>query len=84
MRMTGRNVVAIVQLTPYLQPESSNDDGILVVQTRVWFEDADGDVHRKATLNSVPLHFGEKLYYYPLGDREEVSNAYIEICLEFH
>ncbi|MDR2864506.1 MAG: hypothetical protein LBV68_02730 [Spirochaetaceae bacterium] len=79
IKLVGTNLVVIVQFTPYLK---RNETGILVAQAQVWIEDENHNMRYQTTLHSIPLKFGEEIYYFPLGEQEPEGINSIEICLE--
>ena len=42
----------------------------------------DQGIHYQATIQTIPLEFGEQVYFLPLGDKIDHDNAHIEIQLE--
>jgi hypothetical protein len=79
LKLVGNNVVVVVQFMPYIR---RNAAGVLVAQGQVWMEDENHNVRYQTTIQSIPLTFNEKIYYFPLGEQDNGSNAFIEICLE--
>jgi hypothetical protein len=69
VRLDGDNARIYLICTPYLQ-----DDGevLLVAQGQVWLtQPTDREVKYSSTFYSIPLSFGEKILFFPLG----LSNA---------
>ena len=65
VKMTGTNARIDVILTPYLE---ANGTLLLLAQGQVWLSDApDKQVKYLTTLKSIPLSWGEKVLFYPLG-----------------
>ncbi len=83
VKMTGTNVRIEVVLTPYLE---TNGTLLLLAQGQVWLSDApDKQVKYLTTLKSIPLSWGEKVLFYPLGlithplPDQQVFNIQLEI-----
>jgi hypothetical protein len=65
VRLDGDNVRIYLICTPYLQ-----DDGevLLLAQGQVWFTEAQEKENRYfSTFYSIPVSFGEKVLFFPLG-----------------
>ncbi|GHU06892.1 hypothetical protein FACS1894151_00430 [Spirochaetia bacterium] len=75
-RLVGENLIVAVQLTPYLQPNGNN---LLVAQGQIWIQRPGEGIRYQATLETIPLKFGELLYFFPLGSAMNSSDASIEI-----
>jgi hypothetical protein len=82
IRLVGANVVVAVQFTPYLGKEGAN---ILVAQGQIWVEIPNEGIHYQTTMQTIPLEFGELIYFFPLGSaasrRGNGDSPYIEIQL---
>jgi hypothetical protein len=69
VRLDGDNVRIYLICTPYLQ---ENGEVLLVAQGQVWLtQPTDREVKYSSTFYSIPLSFGEKVLFFPLG----LSNA---------
>jgi hypothetical protein len=65
VRLDGDNVRIYLICTPYLQ-----DDGgvLLLAQGQVWFtEPQDNENRYVSTFYSIPVSYGEKILFFPLG-----------------
>jgi hypothetical protein len=78
IKLAGTNIIVIVQITPYLRGSGQN---MLVAQGQIWLEDEMHNVHYQTTISSIPVDFGEEIFYFPLGERNENSVNFIEICI---
>jgi hypothetical protein len=78
IKLAGTNIIIIAQFTPYIRGEGA---GALVAQGQIWIENEQHDVHYQTTLSSIPIVFGEEIFYFPLGERSENSANFIEICI---
>ena len=89
IKLVGANVVVAVQFTPYLRRSGPN---FLVAQGQIWVEVPGQGIHYQTTIQTIPLDFGEPIFFFPLGSvasRREGGegsgeNPYIEIQLELH
>jgi hypothetical protein len=79
MKLIGENVVVNVQFTPYQQ---ENGRSILVAQGQIWINVPNEGVRYQTTLQSIPMEFGEQIYFFPLGKVRSSDEASIEIRLE--
>jgi len=73
IRLIGSNVVVGVQFTPFIR----NQGNILVAQVQLWIEDPGIGVSYHTSIQTIPMDFNEKIYFFPLG----ASNSSIEILL---
>ena len=73
VRLVGDNIRIDVVFTPY-QEESGHL--LLVAQGQVWFsEAADARTTYLTTIQSVPVSWGEKVLFFPLGFSNEFAEA---------
>jgi hypothetical protein len=79
IKLVGANVIVLVQFTPYRR-----DDGrqVLVAQGQVWVNTKETGMVYQTTMETIPIDFGEKVYYFPLGSRKGTNDARIEIQIE--
>jgi len=83
VRMDGDNVRIYLVCTPYVQ---DNGEVLLLAQGQVWFAaPTDNEVTYSSTFSSIPVTFGEKVLFFPLGlsdeqaQRKGVENVEVEI-----
>ena len=82
LKLLGANVVVAVQFTPYFRADGLN---FLVAQGQVWIEVANKGISYQATTKTIPLEFGEQIYFFPLGSSADSRNdPRIEIQLVLH
>jgi hypothetical protein len=81
LKLIGENVVVNVQFTPYQQ---ENGRSLLVAQGQIWINVPNEGVRYQTSLQSIPLEFGEQIYFFPLGKVRSENEASIEIQLELH
>jgi hypothetical protein len=81
VRLDGENVQIYLTCTPYTQ---DNGDILLVAQGQVWFtKPPDGELKILNTFQSIPVTFGEKVLFFPLGvPKSAKENKYFNIELE--
>jgi hypothetical protein len=79
LKLIGENVVVYVQFTPYQQ---ENGRSLLVAQGQIWINVPNEGVRYQTTLQSIPMEFGEQIYFFPLGKVGSANEARIEIQLE--
>ncbi|MDR1900332.1 MAG: hypothetical protein LBQ55_10015 [Treponema sp.] len=79
LKLVGANVVVAVQFTPYLRRDGKN---ILVAQGQIWVDIPNEGVRYQTTMQTIPLEFGEQIYFFPLGSVNSPNGARIEIRLK--
>jgi hypothetical protein len=84
IRLVGSNVVMAIQFTPYLQDKDQN---LLVAQGQIWLVVPNEGISYKTTVQTIPLKFGEQIYFFPLGSGSRGSsiaagNPHIELLIE--
>jgi hypothetical protein len=73
VRLVGDNIRIDVVFTPY-QEESGTL--LLVAQGQVWFSEApDAKTTYLTTIQSIPVSWGEKVLFFPLGFSSEIAEA---------
>ncbi len=74
IKISGINVIVIADITPYLK---DNDTILLVSQGEVWIGSSHSDtVQHYATIKSIPVDPGERVFFFPLGIVESSANTY--------
>jgi hypothetical protein len=81
LKLVGANIVVVVQFTPYLRQNGNN---LLVAQGQIWVDIPHEGIRYQTTIQTIPLEFGEQIYFFPLGSVNTENDAYIEIQLELH
>ncbi len=81
VRLDGDNVRIYLTCTPYLQ---DNGEVLLLAQGQVWFtEPQDNENRYVSTFYSIPVSYGEKVLFFPLGvsnpDQTEKQHLNIEL-----
>jgi hypothetical protein len=81
MKLVGDNIVIAVQFTPYRQRNGRN---ILVAQGQIWVDIPDQGMRYQTTMETIPLEYGEQIYFFPLGSANNPDGPRIEIQIELH
>jgi hypothetical protein len=79
LKVVGENIAVSVQFTAYPR---RNGRGVLVAQGRVWIDVPEQGMQYKTVMQTVPLKYGEQVFFFPLGSGEEPDNARIRIQIE--
>ncbi|MCL2609447.1 MAG: hypothetical protein FWD94_06055 [Treponema sp.] len=64
VRLVGTNLAVAAKFTLYVRHET---DHFLVAQGEVWMQTADQGVRYHASVQTIPLDFGEDVHFFPLG-----------------
>jgi len=78
LRLVGSNLVVAVQFTPFLRPQGSH---MLVAQGQIWINVPGEGMRYHTTMQTIPIEFGEHVYFFPLGSVKTQEEAQIEIQL---
>ena len=85
VRLLGDNIRIDVIFTPYQEESGSL---LLVAQGQVWFSEAqDANTTYLTTIQSIPVSWGEKVLFFPLGFSDEIAGAStfnIKLEVEIH
>jgi len=82
VRMDGDNVRIYLVCTPYVQ---DSGEVLLLAQGQVWFSTpTDKEIKYSSTFSSIPVSFGEKVLFFPLGitDAEAQQKGFVNIEVE--
>jgi hypothetical protein len=79
LKLVGANVVVAVQFTPYFRRKGPS---ILVAQGQIWVNIPNEGIRYQTTIQTIPVEFGEPIYFFPLGPADSQDEARIEIQLE--
>jgi hypothetical protein len=73
VRLVGNNIRIDVVFTPY---QEEGGTLLLVAQGQVWFSEApNAKTTYLTTIQSIPVSWGEKVLFFPLGFSSELSKA---------
>ena len=78
LRLEGADLVVMVQFTPFLRPDGQH---FLVAQSQILINIPGEGMSYQTTLQTIPLAFGEEVYFFPLGSMDADDEARIEIQL---
>ena len=81
LKLVGTNVVVAVQFTPYMRRGGSRK--FLVAQGQIWMETTNRGIRYHASMQTIPVHFGEPIYFFPLGPVREDTPS-IEVILTMY
>jgi hypothetical protein len=81
IKLVGANVVVAVQFTPYLRRGLKK---FLVAQGQIWMDIPNQGMRCHTSMQTIPLEFGEPIYFFPLGPLQEDDAARIEVMLTLH
>jgi hypothetical protein len=79
LKLVGANVVVLVQFTPYF---GADGNAVLVAQGQIWINIPNQGIRYQTTMQTIPLQYGEQIYFFPLGSMTSQDDARIEIQLE--
>jgi hypothetical protein len=81
IKLIGENIVVTAQFTPYLGLGNKGHN-MLVAQGQIWVNIPDEGIRYQTTMQTIPLEYGEQIYFFPLGKVNSQNEARIEIQLE--
>jgi hypothetical protein len=79
IKIVGANVVMALQFTPFFR---RGGNSVLVVQGQIWVDIPGEGMHYQTTLQTMPIEFGEPLFFFPLGSPNSPQDTRIELQLE--
>ena len=82
IKIVGSNVVVAAQFTPYIRHRGLQK--FLVAQGQIWMEVPDKGIQYFTAMQTIPMEFGEPIYFFPLGSITEGDAARIEVMLTLH
>ena len=80
IKLVGSNVVVVVQFTPYIRRSQK----YLVAQGQIWMEMPNRGIRYFTSMQTIPLEYGEPVYFFPLGAAGENDSSSIEVMLTMH
>ena len=78
IKLVGNNIVVDVQFTPYIR---RGVGCFLVAQGQIWMEIPQQGIRYHTTVQTIPVEFGEQIYFFPLGPQKDEDDSRIEIML---
>lgn len=82
IKLVGANIVVAVQFTPYIRHRGLQK--FLVAQGQIWMDVPDQGIRYHTSMQTIPLEFGEPIYFFPLGSLDEEDTDRIEVMLTLH
>jgi hypothetical protein len=76
LKLVGSNIVVSLQFTPFVRRHGS----VLVAQGQIFINDPDGGMSYYTSIQTIPMEFGEPIYFFPLGSSQQLDSS-IEIIL---
>jgi Ni/Co efflux regulator RcnB len=77
IKLVGSNLIVDVQFTPY----SRMGTRYRVAQAQIWMEIPNEGIRYYTTMQTIPVEFGELVYFFPLGPRSDGDDSRIEMML---
>jgi hypothetical protein len=81
LKLVGENIVVAVQFTPYIRGSGHN---VLLAQGQIWVDVPNEGIRYQTTMQTIPLEYGESIYFFPLGTVKSENAAHIEIQLALY
>jgi len=81
IKLVGANLVVQAQFTPYVRRGMQK---FLVAQGQIWVEIPNQGIRYHTSMQTIPLEFGEPVYFFPLGPRKDENAACIEVMITLH
>jgi hypothetical protein len=78
IKLVGTNIAVEAQFTPYVRRGGQK---FLVAQGQIWLEVPNQGIRYHTSMQTIPLEFGEPIYFFPLGPQKDGGAAYIEVIL---
>jgi hypothetical protein len=81
IKLVGSNLVVVAQFTPYVRRGVQK---FLVAQGQIWMEVPGQGIRYHTSMQTIPLEFGEPIYFFPLGPQGSEDTARIEVMLTLY
>jgi hypothetical protein len=79
IKMIGENLVIVARFT-FIRHHGGRQK-FLVAQGQVWMADPKQGIRYQTSVQTIPLEFDEKIYYFPLGSFKQEAGPSIEVML---
>jgi hypothetical protein len=76
LKLVGANVVVAVQFTPYMRRSAQK---FIVAQGQIWMDIPNQGIQYQTSMQTIPVEFGEAIYFFPLGAFAENDADCIEV-----
>jgi len=80
IKLMGGNCV--IEIRFVLNPQK--DKYVLLTQSQIWIGTSDKGMSYKTTSHSIPIDFGERILFFPLGSTPDPGNPHIELLLTMY
>jgi hypothetical protein len=64
LKLIGTDVAILITVTPYKMKEGGL---LLLAQGQVWYKEGDAGIRYRTTVDTLTVHFGERVLFYPFG-----------------
>ena len=81
LKLVGSNLVVAVQFTPYVRRGLQK---FLVAQGQIWMDVPNQGIRYHTSMQTIPLEFGEPIYFFPLGPQMKEDADCIEVMLTLY
>jgi hypothetical protein len=81
LKLVGANLVVVVQFTPYREKSGRK---VLVAQGQILVNVPERGMSYQTTIETIPLEYGEPVYFFPLGRANSPEETRIEIQVAIH
>ena len=78
LKLVGANVVVAAQFTPYLRRGAQKS---IVAQCQIWIDIPNQGISYHTSMQTIPVEFGETIYFLPLGPSKGDNSEFIEIMV---
>ena len=82
IKLVGANIVVTAQFTPYIRHRGLKK--LLVAQGQIWMDVPDEGMRYYTSMQTIPLEFGEPVYFFPLGSAKDEGAASIEVTVTLY
>ncbi|MDR0451532.1 MAG: hypothetical protein LBH15_00650 [Treponema sp.] len=76
MKLVGANLVVVLQFTLYREKSGRK---LLVAQGQILVDIPNQGMSYQTTIETIPMEYGEQIYFFPLGQADSPEEARIEI-----
>jgi hypothetical protein len=81
MKLVGANLVVLVQFTLYREKSGRK---MLVAQGQILVDVPNQGMSYHTTIETIPLEYGEEVYFFPLGQTDSPGEPRLEIQVALH
>jgi hypothetical protein len=76
IQLVGSNIAVSVRFTPFIR----RNGNVLVAQGQIWINDPERGISYYTSIQTIPMEFNEPIYFFPLGESQQLNSS-IEIIL---